>query len=327
MDNKSTLGPLFVLSFLGSIVLFCVVLSISSLLLGTAYSINQIAGEGRLIQPSTAVVIESQQPVLSTPSSQPEPIIALDASSTPELPTPSIGPSVTTLPTENLIQTDSPLPIEVPTQTPLPTATLDQNLVQMTQAALATEQVAGMIELVGQLYDGGLIHSTKGVYHSLPIFANESAIKDSINKFPTGLSPKDFILRSDVTWQVDQNQGDWAESGCGIVFRESTPGDFSLVYLSLDGRARIIRSIGGSLLFLGRSTIFSVDRENGQAQLQLVVEGDMIRIFVNGEQKFIKPNEPVAGDLSFTVVTGNPYGYGTRCKMSNIEVWEIEGQS
>jgi hypothetical protein len=326
MENKSTLGPLFVLSFLGSIVLFCVVLSISSLLLGTAYSINQISGEGRLIQPSIVAVFESEQPVLSTPSNQPEPMGAILTSSTPELPKPPVEPPSTTLPTENLIPTNTPLPIELPTQTPVPTATLDQNSIQMTRAALATQQVAGMMELVGQLYDGGLIHSTKGVYHSLPIFANESAIKDSIKKFPTGLSPKDFILRSDVNWQVDQNQGDWAESGCGIVFRESSPGDFNLVYLSLDGRARIIRSIGGSLLFLGRSTIFSIDRENGQAQLQLVVEGDMIRIFVNGEQKFIKPSEPIAGNLSFTVVTGNPYGFGTRCKMSNIEVWEIEGQ-
>jgi hypothetical protein len=180
------------------------------------------------------------------------------------------------------------------------------------------------MQLVDQLFGNGLIPSREGRYHSIPIYANESANPAALDKFSTGLNIKDFVFRADVNWQVDQNQGDWVESGCGVIFRESDPANFYLVYLSLDGRARLIRKIDGSNILLGRSTIFNVDRQNGQAQLVLVVKGDMIRIFVDGEKKYEKPGESRAGDLSFTVVTGNPYGYGTRCKMSNIEVWEIE---
>jgi hypothetical protein len=326
MENKSTLGPLFVLSFLIMIVLICILFSISSIMLGSAYSFYQISKEGNIIMPSDKPQIESTQTIQLTPPQILETIPLIEFTILPEIPSPTVEPSFTPIPTETLLPKVELLPTEVPTQTSLPTATFDQKAVEMTKVAQATAQVEWMMEYVDQLFGNGIIHSKSGVYHNLPIYANESANPATFNKFSTGLFPKDFILRTDINWQVDQNQGDWIESGCGVVFRDTDPGNFYLVYLSLDGRARLKRSIDNSLILLGRSTIFDVDRQNGQAQLVLIVEGEMIRIFVNGAQKFEKPGIPQAGDLSFTVVTGNPYGYGTRCKMNNIEIWEIEPQ-
>jgi hypothetical protein len=67
MENKSTLGPLFVLSFLIMIVLICILFSISSIMLGSAYSFYQISKEGNIIMPSDKPQIESTQTIQLTP--------------------------------------------------------------------------------------------------------------------------------------------------------------------------------------------------------------------------------------------------------------------
>ena len=75
---------------------------------------------------------------------------------------------------------------------------------------------------------------------------------------------------------------------------------------------------------LGRSTIYDVDRNGGQAKVMVVVEDDWIRIYVNGLEKFEKRSDTNGGKLEFTIVSGNSNGFGTYCKMSNIGLWEIK---
>ena len=328
MENKSTLGPIFVLSFLGGIVLFCVLLLTSTIMLGSAYVFSSLSGDRTYpilnTEPTREIGFSTQTnfPVLSNNQSE------ILSTNTPELvkviDTPTERPSATPLPITTLTPTITTEPTQTPTETPPPTATMDQISVKQTEVVQETAQVEGMFQVVNQLYGSKLIPSTEGVFHSLPIYADETAITDKFEKMSTGLSLKNFILRADVNWQVDQYQGDWVESGCGVVFREKDPGNYYLLYLSLDGRVRLKRSIDNSLVLLGRSTIFEINRQEGLAQLVLVAQKDMIRIFVNGEKKYEKFGDPVTGDISFTVINKNPYGFGTRCKMSNIEVWEMD---
>jgi len=96
-----------------------------------------------------------------------------------------------------------------------------------------------------------------------------------------------------------------------------------MIYLSLDGRGRMVRQLNGSPVMLGRSTIYDVDRAGGQAKFMLIVEGEDVRYFVNDKIKFDKYVQPQAGKLQWTIVSGNKKGFGTYCKISNIDIWKM----
>ena len=129
---------------------------------------------------------------------------------------------------------------------------------------------------------------------------------------------------ADASWAVDGNNGDWRESGCGFIFRQDNDLNHYMAYYSLDGRARLYRNLNGGSSLLGRTTIYDVDRENGYGKVMIVVEGEYINMYFNEKEIFRKRDPYItSGSLAFTVVSGNMYGYGTQCNLSNIELWEI----
>ena len=115
-----------------------------------------------------------------------------------------------------------------------------------------------------------------------------------------------------------------ADSGCGIIFHEDEGEDHYLVVFTLGERAILFQRMSGSLANLGASFRYDVDNELAQAQIMVVVEDMDIHIFVNGEELYAKKHTYLeTGKIAFTVITGSTLDYGTRCEMSNIELWEI----
>ena len=293
-----------------------------SMTVGTAYSVSnwltstpQVAaliyrtvtvnatGMALLVPSAT---LEPQR--LSTLSLEPAPVTASPvASSTPQ-------------PTEKATQE----PTQPGSPTPVPaTATIDVQAVTQTQAAQLTPMAAAMQSVVNDLYNNQVIKSNNGAFIHLPDFAGQSNDPSNYKFTPTNLALSDFILRADVAWQVDNLAGEWADSGCGIVFRADEMGNYYMIYLSLDGRGRMLRKVDGTTVMLGRSTIYDVDRTNGQARFMMIVEGDRVRYFVNDKIKFDKYGQPQIGKLEWTVVSGNKFGFGTQCQISNIEIWKM----
>jgi len=347
MTQKSSLKPLFALSFLAIFVILCCLSIYAATLFGGAYALqsanppalitaNPLRPTQQLspgIKPTITMTI-TNKPVFTQVKSTVEQASATAitqktfASTVLSTTTQTLEPTI--LPTEKII----PTPVETATSTevptPLPSATenllptVDPKSIAITQAAKATADTQDMVNVIAKLYTDGIIHSTSGTFHSLPEFEGDWNDTGTYQKTDSGYNISNFVIKADAGWEVDGLQGNWSESGCGVIFREADDDNYYLVFWSLDGRARLMRKMSSGLVLLGRSTIFDVDRNVGQAKVMIVAEDEWIRIYVNGVQKFEKRGDTKPGKMEFTVVSGNSKGYGTYCHMSNIGLWEIK---
>lgn len=353
MFNGRSLTPFFTAAIVAVILLACLMTGLSTAVIGSIYTYQTVLtltpGVFDMAQmpanpaplttgiPATAALpaasgtlsfTATQAPATGTPA-------PVDTATIPYIfttieptetftPEPTFTPEATLTPTLTPIPTVTPLPTATPTIAIVDTPTPDPQVVAATETAVVLARMTDMENTVTQLFDTGLITTKTGLYHAIPNYEAQWATRKEYERTSVGYSPKDFILRGKAIWEVDGNRGDWMESGCGVVLRENDKGDHYLVFLSLDGRARLMRSMNGSLSLLGRSTIYDVDRSRGEADFMLVVEDEWLRVFVNGKQKFEKRADPNGGNLSLTVVSGNTYGYGTYCRMNSIDLWEIQ---
>ena len=323
MSQKSNIKPLFWTAFIFAAFIGCLMLVFLSMTVGTAYSVSAwLTSTPRV---AALVYRTSTLSVTELAMAQPSatPIVKPDATYTPAAAVASATAQVSPTLQPTIEPTLAP-----PTQPPAPTAipatpTVDALAVKQTEAAQLTPMAADMQDLVSNLYKNKVIKSSSGTFLHLPDYVGQSIDPASLKFADTGVTLSDFVLKADVQWQVDNLAGDWPESGCGIVFRADEIGNYYMIYLSLDGRGRLVRKIDGSPILLGRSTIYDVDRNDGQARFMLIVEGDRARYFVNDKIKYDNYGQPQIGKLEWTVVTGNKYGFGTQCHISNIQIWKM----
>jgi hypothetical protein len=322
MTPKPMIKPLFWTAFIFAAFIGCLMLVFLSMTVGTAYSVStwltstpQVSALIYRTQTVNATELAIAQPSATLPQppqSSPTPLQAATTALPPVTQTPGPTLEVTPEATQPVAPTDVPV-----------TATVDALAVKQTEEAQLTPMAAEMQDVVNNLYNNQIIKSNSGSFFHLPDYSGQSNDPSTYKFTSTGLALSDFILSADMNWQVDNLAGEWADSGCGIVFRADEMGNYYMIYLSLDGRGRMVRKMDGSTVLLGRSTIYDVDRNNGQAKFMLIVEGDRVRYFVNDKVKFDKYGQPQIGKLEWTVVSGNKFGFGTQCQISNIKVWKL----
>jgi hypothetical protein len=77
---------------------------------------------------------------------------------------------------------------------------------------------------------------------------------------------------------------------------------------------------------LGRSNLsYPLEKPADEANIMLVAEGNNIHFFVDGYLMISRQDMSFAeGELSVTLLSGTNKDYGTRCEMTNIELWELE---
>ena len=227
--------------------------------------------------------------------------------------------------------TGTPLP---PTKTPKPTATSTSTpkptktpLPTRTPNLAATQQVDDFAAKVKEYYDAGYVSTTSGSYTQL---ADASYSWAEINYYQwneTGLSPTNFVIKSDVTWKSASAAAD--SSGCGFVFREQPNQDNYMLFVSLKGYVRmsyLLTAKGNYVTFMGTGN-YGLPAQNGSAQVTLIAEDNLFRVLVN--DKLIKVFNGLQGKLStgslaYTVVSGTNKSFGTSCDFKNTEVWTIE---
>jgi hypothetical protein len=133
------------------------------------------------------------------------------------------------------------------------------------------------------------------------------------------------VIRADAEWDSASDKADWWNSGCGFIFREQDVDNHYLAYLGLDGRVYFTRFVRGRWSALGSRYYEKVGIPDGSADIELVVEGDKFTFFVNGEQVHTRQDTSLpSGNLAFTLLSGTNKGYGTKCKMSNIDLWVLD---
>ena len=324
MTGKPIIKPLLFTALFCVIVMACLLVGFLSMTVGTAYSIAswltstpRVADLVYRTSTGNATVV-AQIPATLEPTVNTS-LVTQPATEKPvDTSTPVPAATVTPAPSPTLESTTPP------TFTPVPvTPTLDVAAQKLTQEAQLTPMAADMKAVIEDLYNSKTIKKSDGTYLHLPDYQGEWANPDNLKFEDTGVTLSDFVLRADVEWQVDGNQGEWAESGCGVVFRADEMGNYYMIYLSLDGRGRLVRKLDGSSIMLGRSTIYDVDRNLGKEKFMLIVENDRVRYFVDDKVKFDKYGQPQIGKLQWTIVSGNKSGFGTSCKISNIDIWKF----
>lgn len=223
--------------------------------------------------------------------------------------------------------TNTPTLTPTPTKTPIPTKTPD---------LAATQQYEEFTGLVQNFYDTGKIASTDGTYKRLGDFSQQIAMSYGYEWLKTGENIKEFIIRANFEWEVANQKNN---SGCGFVFRQISDDHYYMVVLD---------AVNGVLLFstklglneFGRQATFHdlvraiqkaslPDMGNNpyQAEVTIIVAGSELLMFVNGdfysEHRLQNDKLNESGELSFLVLTGSATDFGTRCKITDTELWII----
>ena len=205
------------------------------------------------------------------------------------------------------------------TSTPKPSATPD---------LLATQQYQGMADKVQQYFKDGFLPSTDGVYTRLDDHQASVAKILFFESQPSGYSPGNFVIETDVAWDSASETSNWFAAGCGFIFHHNPDNDEDyLVFLSLDGYAESQARYKGQNQFMGEGYYGEVKIPAGKAHLALVVNGNQYEFFVNG--KLVKKytgftSGLLTGELRYAQVSGTNVGFGTSCKYTNSSLWTVK---
>jgi len=232
-------------------------------------------------------------------------------------------------------QTQTAAPTKTPTMTPTMTLTPTKTLTPTNTPNLtATRQYDEFFSLVQTIYDAGQISTIEGTYKKLDDFSDQLAQKFGYRWAGTGIKAKNFIIRADFDWSV-ANQDHY--SGCGYVFREKSKDFYYMIALdALDGVLLSYTKKNSSWwppilnhsIGAGRRTKLPGMGSNPyRATFTLVVNEFKAYAYINGnfhsDYELQKNWLTETGPLSFMILAGTDKDFGTRCEITNAEVWII----
>jgi hypothetical protein len=205
-------------------------------------------------------------------------------------------------------------------------ATITQfRVVELTDTAeeeVEVETQAGPFKEKLQIaYDDGVIPSMDGTYHRLEDFDKSVAKLNYLNWWYTDYEPENFVIRVDAYWDTASEQTNWDRSGCAFVFGFEDEQSYNHAWLGLDGFVNLKRKVKDEWKWIAKRPNGKLSIPEGEAEIMLVVIDKRITIYVNSE-KDLSEYDPLytEGKLALTVYSGTNTGFGTRCKMSNIDL-------
>ncbi|MCJ7657889.1 MAG: hypothetical protein MUO67_01930 [Anaerolineales bacterium] len=199
-------------------------------------------------------------------------------------------------------------------------------LTKTAEAEMEVEpQVGAFSEKLQVAYDDGVLPTMDGTYHRLEDF-DESIAK--INRFywwDTGYAPENFVIRVDAHWDTASEQTNWDQSGCAFVFGLEDEQNYNRTWLGLDGFVNLKRLVKDDWQWIAKRPNGKLSIPEGEAEIMMVVFDKRITIYVNGEKE-LSEDDPfyTAGKLALSVHSGTNKGFGTQCKMSNIDLMRFE---
>jgi len=189
----------------------------------------------------------------------------------------------------------------------------------------ATQQAQAILGVVQQLFDEGVVGAKEGDYYRLDDFNENWAQLGYYQWWKTGYAADSFVLSADIAWESASDKANWPEAGCGIVFSEDSESDHHLAYLSLDGYGRLAQITRGQWKNLASQRYGKLDIPNGNAKIMLVVYDKKINFYVNGQRVTNAYDGSLnAGNIALTLLSGTNKDFGTRCQMSNIDLFIFE---
>jgi len=201
------------------------------------------------------------------------------------------------------------------------TATAEANL-------QATAQVKPIYDLLQKLQGNGVITETLGTYLRLPDYERTLA---QIGYFgepePIGFTLENFAIRADASWNSASDAADWNQSGCAFLIGVDEREMYDIVFLSLDGYAKLYLPVLNTNRWKEKATerYGKLSIPEGDAEVMIAVINNRVIFYVNGVEVLseydgnLKP-----GDVYFALISGTNKDYGIRCKLENIDLWIFE---
>jgi hypothetical protein len=173
-------------------------------------------------------------------------------------------------------------------------------------------------------FEDGLLSQPEGKFISLPPFSESWAFLNYYDGVPTFQSPTNFVVTAELSLESASDTANWFASGCGFIFGDVDRDHHYLAVFTMDGYANLARFQDGEVIFLQKQYYGRVDFPDERIQFTLIVDGQIIMIYVNGE-RLVREAEPAAqeGMLSYALVSGTNKDFGTRCNLEKVELWEL----
>jgi len=186
-------------------------------------------------------------------------------------------------------------------------------------------QVGAFSEKLQLAYDDGVLPTMDGTYHRLEDFDESISKIGYLTWWDTDYAPDNFVIRVDAYWDTASELTNWDDSGCAFVFGFEDDDNYNFTWLGLDGYVNLQRYLNGDWQWNKKRQNGKLSIPEGEAEIMMVVFDKKITIYVNGE-KDLSEYDPFysAGVLAFSVFSGTNTGFGTRCKMSNIDLMIFE---
>ncbi len=190
--------------------------------------------------------------------------------------------------------------------------------------ALMTQVAGSFQEDLNELVEDGILTSAEGDYYWLGEFEESWAQINYYTWERIGLETDDFIIRAHLAWESASTSANYFSSGCGFVYGDKDESNHWVTFLGLDGIAHTIRSRTEGMWELEQGYYGRVDVPKGEADMMVVVADQFFTVYVNGK-KLVRIYDPsyFGGHVGLTLVSGTNAGFGTRCHMTDIELWDL----
>lgn len=131
---------------------------------------------------------------------------------------------------------------------------------------------------------------------------------------------RNFVVRTNISWSSASNTPQWADSGCGFVFREKDEQNHLKANLALDGSVYINGYANNKFISYGKKS-FASHSTKGEAEFVLVANDGTVSIYIDGRPIHTASDVLIVdpGMLAYVVVSGTNKDYGTRCDFNDME--------
>jgi hypothetical protein len=215
-------------------------------------------------------------------------------------------------------------PIGLPASTDAPHSVPTSEAPPTLQVTQAPQVPPDIQKLVDDYYEKGYLPSAEGEYHHLEDFTMESSDRQVVfAKRDTGYAVKDFMVKAHFKWKSAIANPD--PGGCGWAFRGTKDStyftfvDHDWIYLGMFKGSqwnRYGKTSGNAWVGFGSLA---------EADVTLTVSKGKAYVIINdafaSSYTLSMDNLTGAGELDYAVVAGTFKDYGTRCEMTNVDLW------
>lgn len=203
----------------------------------------------------------------------------------------------------------------VPTEPPIPVSTPEATVPQVP---------AEVQEWVDKYYEKGYLAAPQGEYHRLDDFSMDFANASmTFAKKETGYTAKDFAVRAHFKWQSAITYPD--PGGCGWSFRRMKSDSYLMfvdrewTYMGLwkdNTWTRYGRTTGEGWVGLGNPAEADVALVVSKGKAYILIDDVLASSHTLDTDYLTGP-----GELDYAVVAGTYKDFGTRCEMTNVDLW------